>query len=92
MYAAKRHRATMESEIRSMRSSSCFLCDPEPDLTWMASENFRAVLGLGPIGEGFSLIATREHLPSMFDLDPEIAEELFEFTADVRSRLAQILQ
>lgn len=45
------------------------------------------MLGLGPIGEGFSLIATREHLPSMFDLDSEVAEELIEFTAEVRSRL-----
>ncbi len=87
MCAAKRHRATMEREIRSMRSSSCFLCDPEPDLTWMESERFRAVLGLGPVGEGFSLIATREHLPSMFDLDSELAEELVEFTAEVRARL-----
>jgi diadenosine tetraphosphate (Ap4A) HIT family hydrolase len=77
----------METEIRSTRTSRCFLCDPEPDLTWMDSPSFRAVLGLGPIGEGFSLIATREHLPSMFDLNQEAAEELVEFTAKVRARL-----
>jgi diadenosine tetraphosphate (Ap4A) HIT family hydrolase len=87
MRVAKRHLAPMESEIRSMRSSSCFLCEPESALTWMGSESFRAVLGLGPVGEGFTLIATREHLPSMFDLDSELEEELVEFTAEVRARL-----
>jgi hypothetical protein len=65
----------------------CFLCDPEPEFTWLTSDSFRAVLGLGPIGEGYSLIATREHSPSMFDLDADVAAELVEFTAEVRRRL-----
>lgn len=68
----------------------CFLCDPEPEFTWHQSENFRAVLGLGPIGEGYSLIATRDHAPSMFDLDVDQAAELVEFTAEVRDRLGDL--
>ena len=68
----------------------CFLCDPEPEFTWLASDSFRAVLGLGPIGEGYSLIATREHAPSMFDLDSAEAAELVDFTAEVRSRLGEL--
>lgn len=77
----------MGTDMRSIHTSRCFLCDPEPDLTWLSSTNFRAVLGLGPIGEGFSLIATREHLPSMLDLDQAAAKELIEFTSEVRDRL-----
>jgi diadenosine tetraphosphate (Ap4A) HIT family hydrolase len=68
----------------------CFLCSPEPELTWLESDRFRAVLGLGPIGEGFTLIATRDHLPSMLDLSNAAASELVEFTAEVRDRLGRL--
>jgi hypothetical protein len=65
----------------------CFLCNPEPEWTWHESKNFRAVLGLGPIGPGYTLIAAREHLPSMLDLDAELAAELREFTTEVRNEM-----
>lgn len=68
----------------------CFLCAPEPEYTWLTSDNFRAVLGLGPIGEGYSLIATREHKPSMIDLGRDDAAELIDFTALVRARLGDL--
>ena len=67
---------------------ACFLCEPEPEWTWLESSNFRAVLGLGPIGMGYTLIATREHMPSMLDLDGAMVAELSAFTAEVRERLA----
>lgn len=76
--------------ISSENTSRCFLCEPEPDYTWAQSEHFRAVLGIGPIGEGFTLIATRQHLPSMLDLDDEQSEDLVVFTAEVRGRLAEL--
>lgn len=65
----------------------CFLCTPEPEWTWLESEHFRAILGVGPIGTGFTLIAAREHVPSMLDLPPAAARELQSFTAAVRQRL-----
>lgn len=65
----------------------CFLCAPDPDLVYAESPSFVAMLGLGPIGEGYSLIAAREHVPSMFDLDPESLLELNAFTKRVRARL-----
>jgi len=65
----------------------CFLCNPEPQWTWHASANFRAVLGLGPVVPGYTLIAAREHLPSMLDLDADLADELREFTTEVRNEL-----
>jgi hypothetical protein len=69
---------------------ACFLCEPEPEWTWLESTNFRAVLGLGPIGMGYTLIATREHLPSMLDLESCMVAELTSFTANVRERLAAL--
>lgn len=67
--------------------TECFLCSPEPEWTWAESPRFRAVLGLGPIGLGYTLIAARAHVTSMLDLDADAAVELQEFTTFVRSRL-----
>lgn len=77
----------MNGRIRSNESSTCFLCNPEPEYTWASSEHFRAVLGIGPVGEGFTLIAAREHAASMLDLGQEAAEDLVAFTDLVRARL-----
>jgi diadenosine tetraphosphate (Ap4A) HIT family hydrolase len=67
--------------------SECFLCQPDPTLVYGASDNFFAMLGLGPIVPGYSLVATREHIPSMFDLDDAQATELVEFNSLIADRL-----
>jgi len=72
------------------QSANCFLCSPEPEWTWAESPNFRAVLGLGPIGLGYTLIAARTHVPSMLDLDGGVVAELQAFTATVRARLENL--
>lgn len=77
----------MNRRIRSRETSSCFLCDPEPEYTWANSEHFRAILGIGPVGEGFSLIAAREHESSMLDLAGDQVDDLIAFTDLVRKRL-----
>lgn len=77
----------MNGRILSKESSSCFLCNPEPEYTWATSEHFSAVLGIGPVGEGFTLIAAREHVSSMLDLGQAAAEDLIHFTKMVRDRL-----
>lgn len=73
----------MEAEVEG-----CFLCRPDPGLVYASSPNFFAMLGWGPLGEGYSLVATSEHLPSMFDLGADEARELTAFCGDVRARLA----
>jgi hypothetical protein len=69
------------------RVTRCFLCDPEPALVYAESDRFFAMLGLGPITEGYSLIAARAHVPSMLDLPSGHRKELVDFTALVRERL-----
>jgi hypothetical protein len=66
----------------------CFLCQPAPDLVYATSKSFFAMLGYGPLGEGYSVIATHAHLGSMLDLDRSGATELVTFTARVRERLS----
>ena len=53
----------------------------------MESKPFFAMVGLGPIVEGYSLIATKEHIPSMLDLSLKDSRRLCEFTEQVRQRL-----
>lgn len=68
----------------------CFLCKPDPALVYMEQGEFFAMLGLGPIGEGYSLIASRGHQQSMLDLTEYEATQLAEFTQEVRDRLGPL--
>lgn len=79
-----------EAIMPPAQADRCFLCNPEPEWTWLESQHFRAVLGLGPIGLGYTLIASREHLPSMLDLEEELADELTTFTELVQQRLGAL--
>jgi hypothetical protein len=65
----------------------CFLCQPDDHLVYLRIEHLFAMLGHGPLGRGYSLIATTAHVPSMFDLDDDAARELVEFTERVRATL-----
>jgi hypothetical protein len=70
------------------RRAECFLCMPDPEFVYETSASFYAMLGYGPIGEGYSLIATHDHVVSMFDLGSAEADELTTFTTTVRARLS----
>jgi hypothetical protein len=67
--------------------AACFLCEPDEDLVYIREGAFYAMLGHGPIGTGYSLIATVDHLTSMLDLDASQAHELTVFTEQGRSVL-----
>src|SRR5712691_9156922 len=67
--------------------SHCFLCKPNDKLVYESDATFICLLGYGPIVEGFSVIATRSHIPSMLDLGRESVEGLCDFTSKVRDRL-----
>jgi hypothetical protein len=68
--------------------TSCFLCTPNQDWIYEQDDEFFAMLGLGPIVEGYSLLATKSHTPSMLDLSFHEAEHLVTFT----ERIKQILK
>jgi diadenosine tetraphosphate (Ap4A) HIT family hydrolase len=68
-------------------ATTCFLCEPDEDLVYLREGAFFAMLGHGPIGKGYSLIATAEHVASMLDLDASQVRELALFTEHVRSVL-----
>ena len=70
--------------------SNCFLCNPDTDLIFDESAHFLAILGLGPIVEGYSLVASRAHVPSMFDIEDDIVDELETFTRHIAGRLGAV--
>lgn len=72
---------------RADTSPDCFLCAPEPEFTWARSRKFQAVLGLGPVCEGYTVLSARDHVPSMLDLDEEDVAALLSFGDYVRRRL-----
>lgn len=62
---------------------NCFLCEPKTDWVFMESENFFAMVGLGAFIPGYSIIVSKQHIPSMLDISKEIAREYLSFSNDV---------
>ena len=72
---------------RTFMSHSCFLCSPNQSWLYEQDDEFFAMLGLGPIVEGYSLLASKAHAPSMLDLGASAADSLHRFSQVVRLRL-----
>jgi diadenosine tetraphosphate (Ap4A) HIT family hydrolase len=66
----------------------CFLCSPEANWVYARSGSFYSMLGLGPVVEGYSLLATTDHTKSMLDLSEAEVEELIDFTQYTRKLLS----
>lgn len=77
----------LEARLSAAGLRDCFLCNPAPELVYASSHNFFAMLGIGPIGLGYSLVASKDHVPSMLDLEASCVDELGCFMQDVRRRL-----
>src|SRR6266508_3237779 len=75
------------SKYTKMGNEYCFLCQPKKEWVYAKNENFFSMLGLGPIVEGYSLLATIGHTPSMLDLPLPAVKDLYDFTHHVRDVL-----
>ena len=71
-----------------MATNNCFLCDPDGVLVYRRSTTAFALCGLGPIVDGYSIVATRRHVRSAADAAAGEAPEFPVFAAEVRARLA----
>ena len=70
-------------------TEDCFLCSPDKRLVFAESKHFYAMLGLGPIMEGYSILASRAHTPSYFDLPRDLTNDYLDFRAGVLDMLAK---
>src|ERR1700727_2523941 len=65
----------------------CFLCLPSPELLFLESENFYALAGLGPVVDGYCVIAAKSHVKSMADVPAVLSDERDAFVTLVRNKL-----
>lgn len=70
-----------------MGANGCFLCGPDPELVYSCDETGVAICGLGPIVEGYSVVATRLHVRSMADAATGESPALLDYVARIRQLL-----
>src|ERR1041385_4497204 len=68
-------------------AGDCFVCSPSPELVFLESRNFYALAGLGPIVDGYCVIAAKSHVKSMADVPPSMMAERGDFLTSVRTKL-----
>ena len=71
------------------REQDCFLCEPSRDLVFLDRGGFVALAGLGPVVEGYSLVAAKAHVRSMADVPVGSQAERDLFVSTVRTQLAK---
>lgn len=70
--------------------NECFLCNPNNDLLFLKNDQFYAMLGIGAVMEGYSVLSSSNHIRSMFDLPLDQVEQFQEFRNQVRKLLSKI--
>lgn len=68
----------------------CFLCKPDAESIWAESEHFFVMCALGPIVPGTSVLASRKHVPSMFDVENTQITELEDLSRRAAARLSTV--
>ncbi len=70
------------------RGHHCFLCDPPLDLIFFQRADFFALAGLGPVIDGYSLVAATEHIKSMADVPAQLGAKRDALVRTLRDRLS----
>lgn len=71
-------------------NDGCFLCNPSTDLLYLSSPQFYAMLGIGPVVEGYTIISTKDHIRSMFDMPSDKIQEYYNFRRKVLELLSRL--
>jgi len=67
----------------------CFLCALPVDLVIFKDKNFVWLAGLGPLVDGYSLLAVRQHIRSMADIPTELVSERDALVGRVHQTLSE---
>ena len=70
--------------------NNCFLCNPEQDLVYLENNYYFAMLGLGPIIEGYTIAATKSHNKSFFDLERKDFMSYVDFLSELKELIHPI--
>jgi diadenosine tetraphosphate (Ap4A) HIT family hydrolase len=55
----------------------CFFCSPDKGRIFHETKHFYTILGLGAFVEGYSLLVSKDHTRSIYDLPSDLREEYF---------------
>lgn len=69
------------------KEDGCFLCAPEDALIYWREKHVFAMAGLGPVVEGYSVVAHEGHIPSMADVPQTDVECTAAIVAKIRREL-----
>ena len=69
---------------------SCFLCRPDPTLIYCSDSVALGLCGLGPIVDGYSVLATKQHIDSAADIVQGDLQKFVEFAICVRRKLIRL--
>lgn len=70
----------------------CPFCEPAAERIWIARELTIATPDMYPAAEGHTLVLPRRHVRSVFELDGEEWEDLWDLVGAVRDELRATLQ
>lgn len=70
-------------------TNNCFLCRPDPDLTYRCDGVGVALCGLGPLMKGYTVAATRDHVRSAADA-AQSSPGFLAFASDIRKTLTRL--
>lgn len=80
----------MQAQSGGSATPECFLCSPNQEWIWLENDHFFAMVALGPIVAGMTLIASRDHIESMFDLPVEHMSSLDNIMGRAMRRLTEV--
>lgn len=69
-------------------NEQCFLCKTPADLVFLETDNFLALAGLGPVVDGYCMLASRTHARSMADIKAARHDERDGLVKALRAHLA----
>ncbi len=68
--------------------TDCFLCRPNAALLSNVSEAGYTVAGLGPLADGYAVVATHDHIEGLAEANAQLRRQYSEYATSVAERLS----
>lgn len=81
--------STQQPPGANLIDPECFLCEPDPTLVYSANDQAFALVGLGPIVDDYTVLATQGHFRSMADIPVAQLPRFAESKRRIRTYLEQ---
>jgi len=79
-----------DDEAAEANRTDCFLCNPNGALVFHEGSAGIALAGLGPIVDGYTVVASRQHVSSATDLPGLALKSFCTYAEQIRGKLVEI--